>query len=89
MMKFASRLIMAATAASMAVMPIAAQANTRAGDSGSVYSTVAAPGTGRSAEGESFESATSIIIAILAAAAVITGIVFASETNDNGQSPGT
>jgi hypothetical protein len=43
MMKTANRMILAATAASVAMLPIAAQASTRAGDNGSVYST-SAPG---------------------------------------------
>lgn len=88
MMKTANRLFLAAAAASVAVLPIAAQANTRAGDSGSVYS-VSAPGLGRSAQGESLESTEGVIIGILAAAAIVGGIVLASESEDDGQSPGT
>ncbi|MCZ8135472.1 MAG: hypothetical protein O9266_04140 [Porphyrobacter sp.] len=89
MMKTATRLAMAAAAASMAVMPIAAQANTRAGDSGSVYSVSAAPGVGRAAEGESAAGGISIILGLLATAAIIGGIIFASSSDDDGQSPGT
>lgn len=88
-MKTATRLAMAAAAASMAVMPIAAQANTRAGDSGSVYSVTAAPGIGRAAEGEQAKGGFSIILALLASAAIVAGIVLASSSDDNGQSPGT
>jgi hypothetical protein len=89
MMKIATRLVMAAAAASMAVTPIAAQANTRAGDNGSVYSVAAAPGLGRAAEGESAKSGFSIILGLFAAAAIIGGIILASSSDDKGQSPGT
>lgn len=88
MMKTATRIAMAAAAASLALMPIAAQANTRAGDSGSVYSPSSAqPGLARGADGESLSDGDSILIALLATAAIIGGIIFA--TDDNGQSPGT
>jgi len=89
MMKTATRIAMAAAAATMALTPIAAQANTRAGDSGSVYSVSAAPGVGRTADGESARSGLSIILALLAGAAIIGGIIFATESDDDGQSPGT
>lgn len=90
MMKNATRIAMAAAAASMAVMPIAAQANTRAGDSGAVYSATASqPGLARSTNGEAFKDASSIFLALLASAAIIGGIIFATQSDDNGQSPGT
>lgn len=88
MMKTATRMIMAAAATSMAVLPVAAQANTRAGDSGTVYSS-AQPGLGRAAEGESVASGLSIIIALFSSALIIGGIIFATESDDEGQSPGT
>jgi len=89
MMKTVNRIILSAAAASMAVLPVAAQANTRAGDSGAIYST-SAPGLGRAAEGEEVGGGgTGIIIAILAAAAVIGGIIMATDSDDDGQSPGT
>jgi hypothetical protein len=88
MMKTANRMILAATAASVAMLPIAAQASTRAGDNGSVYST-SAPGFGRSADGESLESGTGIVLALIAAGLIITGVVFATQSDDDGQSPGT
>lgn len=88
MMKTANRMLLAAAAASMAFMPIAAQANTRAGDGGSVYN-VSAPGLGRSADGESVEGGTAIILALLAAGLIIGGIIFATDSEDEGQSPGT
>lgn len=90
MMKIASRLTMAAAAATMAVAPIAVQANTRAGDSGASYSTSAAqPGLGRAANGESVGGGASVLLAILASALIIGGIVMSSDSDDNGQSPGT
>ncbi|OBV11192.1 hypothetical protein [Erythrobacter dokdonensis] len=89
MMKLASRMMMAAAAATMVVTPIAAQANTRAGDSNAVYSTASAPGLGREAKGESAKSGTSIILLLLASAAIIGGIILASNSDDDGQSPGT
>ncbi len=89
MFKIASRMAMAAAAATMAIAPVAAQASTRAGDNGSVYSVSSAPGIGRAAEGEQAGSGLSIILALFAGAAIIGGIVLASSSDDNGQSPGT
>lgn len=88
MMKFASRLAMTAAAASMAFAPIAAQANTRAGDSGTIYSATALsqPGVGREADGETLEGTSGILI-ILFAAAVAAGIIIIIDDEDN-QSPG-
>lgn len=88
MMKTANRMILAATAASMALLPIAAQANTRAGDSGSVYS-VSGPGLGRATDGESLESAEGIVLGLIGAGVAIGGIILASQSDDEGQSPGT
>jgi hypothetical protein len=88
MMKTASRMMMAAAAATMAIAPVAAQANTRAGDSGSVYS-VSAPGLGRSDKGESLTSGASIILGLLGFAAFVAGVYLATESDDKGQSPGT
>jgi hypothetical protein len=87
-MKTVIRVILSAAAASLAVLPIAAQANTRAGDNGSVYN-VSAPGLGRSADGESAVGGTAIILALIAAGLIFGGIYFASESDDEGQSPGT
>ena len=90
MMKTVNRMILTAAAATMAVLPVAAQASTRAGDSGAIYSASAsAPGLGREDDGESIKGGISIILALLAAAAVIGGIIAATSSNDNGQSPGT
>ena len=89
MMKTVNRVILTAAAASMAVLPVAAQANTRAGDSGAIYS-ASAPGLGRADDGEEVGgSGVGIILGILAAAAVIAGIIVASDSEDDGQSPGT
>ena len=91
MIKTMSRLMVTAAAASMAFAPIAAQANTRAGDNAPVYTaeTTAQPGMAREAEGESLRGTPGIIIALFAAAAAIAGIVAVADNDDNGQSPGT
>ncbi|WP_298470093.1 hypothetical protein [uncultured Erythrobacter sp.] len=88
MMKFASRLAMTAAAAGLAFAPIAAQANTRAGDSSTFYSgsAVSQPGVGRSADGEELKGTSGILI-ILFGAAVIAGIIIIIDDEDN-QSPG-
>ena len=91
MIKTMSRLAVTAAAASMAFAPIAAQANTRAADSAPVYTaqSSAQPGLARDAEGEDLAGSPSIIIALLAAAAIIGGVVAISDNEDDGQSPGT
>ena len=87
-MKTASRMLMAAAAATMAIAPVAAQANTRAGDSGSVYS-VSAPGLGRADEGESLKSGATIILGLLGFAAFVAGVYLAADGGSRDQSPGT
>lgn len=91
MIKLTSRLMVATAAASMAFAPIAAQANTRAGDSAPVYTaeTTAQPGMARDAEGENLRGTTGIVITLLAAAAAIAGIVTLADNEDDDQSPGT
>ena len=90
MMKTMSRLMVTAAAASMVVAPIAAQANTRAGDNAPVYTSEAAqPGTAREADGEEMRGGGSTILLLLAAAAAIAGIVIAADNEDDDQSPGT
>ncbi|MBI1402424.1 MAG: hypothetical protein GC147_04345 [Porphyrobacter sp.] len=90
MIKTASRMMTAAAAASMVIAPVALQANTRAGDSGAMYSAPAAqPGLGREADGESIAGAGTIVIGLLATAAVVVGIIKATSSEDEGQSPGT
>lgn len=89
MFKTTTRLIVGAAAASLAFAPIAAQANTRAGDSAPVYSTsTAQPGLARSAEGEELRGTPGILIALLAAAAAIAGIVVMADNEDDDISPG-
>lgn len=87
MIKIATRMMMTAAAATMALAPIAAQAGTRASDNSSVYS-VSAPGVGRDAEGESI-GAGGVLLAIFAAVLIGGGIFFAVDSDDDGQSPGT
>ena len=90
MMKTMSRLMVTAAAASMAVAPIAVQANTRAGDNAPVYtSETAQPGLGRAAEGEEVRGGSTIILALLAAAAAVGGIIVAAGNDADDQSPGT
>ena len=90
MIKTMSRLMVATAAASMAFAPIAAQANTRAADNAPVYTTATAePGVAVAAEGEELRGASGILIALLAAAAAIAGIIAVADTDDEGQSPGT
>jgi hypothetical protein len=90
MIKTVSRMMMTAAAASLAIAPIAVQAGTRASDSGSVYSVASsAPGIGRADEGESAVSGIAVILALLAAGLIGAGIYFATDSDDDGQSPGT
>ena len=91
MMKTVSRAMVTVAAAAMAFAPIAAQANTRAGDNAPVYtnSSVAQPGAGREAEGEELRGTPGIVIALLAAAAVIGGIVAVADDEGDDVSPGT
>jgi hypothetical protein len=95
MSKAMSKVIMTAAAAGLALAPISAQANTRAGDQAPVYTSTSAaqPGIGRGAEGESIEGVPGLVIGILAAAAIIGAVVVIasedSEDNNDNQSPGT
>nr|WP_298925182.1 hypothetical protein [uncultured Erythrobacter sp.] len=94
MTKLATRITVAMAAASMAFTPIAAHANTRAGDSGSVY------GAEASSAGAIFGSVyddeeiaglwgdLSTLIAALLAAAAIAGVIIIVDDSDD-QSPGT
>ena len=86
----ASRIAVTVAAASMAITPIAAQANTRAGDSAALYSqsTVAQPGTNRQAEGEELIGDGAWLLALLAALLATAGVIIAIDDDDN-QSPGT
>ncbi|MEM1050675.1 MAG: hypothetical protein AAGI28_01135 [Pseudomonadota bacterium] len=92
MLKVTSKVVTTVAVAGLAFAPIAAQANTRAGDQAPLYtgSTASQPGLGRSTEGQSLEGAPAILIALFAAAAIIGAIVVAaSEDTDDTQSPGT
>lgn len=90
MIKTASRLLVSIAAASMVLTPIAAQANTRASDRTAIYKVSAAqPGIARNDEGESIKGGSSIVLALLASATIIAGIVIAATGDDDGQSPGT
>lgn len=97
MMHRLSRLALSAAAAGLAITPIAAGANIRAGDGARTYSAaaVSAPGTGRSAQGEGIAGGADVIAFILVGLWA-TGVVLAFA--DNGpdivddapdQSPGT
>lgn len=95
MTKLATQITVAMAAASMAFTPIAAHANTRAGDSGSVY------GAEASSAGAIFGSVyddddevaglwgdLSTLIAALLAASAIAGVMIIVDDSDD-QSPGT
>lgn len=87
MTKLTSRMMLTVAAAGLALAPIAAQANTRAGDSTSTYSASASqPGLGRQAEGEGVIGP-GFLAAILAAVAAA-GVIIILDDDDN-QSPGT
>lgn len=93
MSKIGQKLTVALATAGMLLAPVAAQANTRAGDSGSFYTSAQVqPGVGRSAGGETLGGEPGDIIGILLAGLWLTGIIvivadFDGDDNDN-QSPG-
>lgn len=90
MPKLAPKFMAALAAAGLVFTPIAAQANTRAGDSGAIYSpSQVQPGIGRSAEGEGIGGGGDIIALILVGL-WFTGIVViaADLDDDDNQSPG-
>lgn len=95
MSKFITRMMLTAAAASMAVLPVAAQANTRAGDNGVVYSSSSAkPGLGREANGEKLVGFGSVFLLISTVTAVVSGFLVAAnvigeEEAGDDQSPGT
>ncbi len=93
MMKTMSRVMLAAAAAGLAFAPIAAQANTRAGDSAPVFTgnAVSQPGIGRSAEGEEIVKPgfLAAILALLIAAGVVIIIDDGDGQSPGDQSPGT
>ena len=89
----AHKLIAAMAATSIALTPIAAQANTRAGDSATLYTGAASqPGVGRAGAGESLDGSSDILAALLVALwatgiIVIVADIEFGDGNDN-QSPG-
>lgn len=89
MMKTASRLTLIAAAALTALLPVAAQAGTRAGDSGAVYSFAAQGVAGAVEEDDDDDDGAFILIFLSAAAAIVGGIILAIDSDDDGQSPGT
>jgi hypothetical protein len=88
MTKFASRMMMAAAAASVAFAPIAAQAGTRASDNGAVYAAGAQGVFGDDDDEGGFDFG-GIVLGFAALALIGAGIFFATDTDDKGQSPGT
>ncbi|MBX7526668.1 hypothetical protein [Qipengyuania vesicularis] len=78
-----SRLLMGLGAAAMAVAPVAAQAGTRAADAGAIaVQPVKMSAVERGTEGVTTKSeigGTSAVIAVLAAIAVIVGIIIATD----------
>lgn len=87
-MKMFSKTLVSAAALSLAVLPVAAQAGTRAGDSGTSFAAAtSAPGLGRDTKGEKVDG-TGIVIGLLALGAVAAGIIIAA-TSGQDQSPGT
>jgi len=92
MSKIAKNLMASLAATGLLLAPVAAHANTRAGDNSSFYTSAQVqPGVGRSAEGEDL-GGSGDIIGILLAGLWLTGIIVIvvnsdDDGNDN-QSPG-
>ena len=89
MLTSVKRLLLTAAAASMVLTPVAAQAKTRAGDSGAIYSVEAAPGLGRDAEGEAARRVFRFGAGLFATVVVMGGFVFLFRSGNRGRSPGT
>lgn len=93
MIKTVSRTILAVAAGILAFAPIAAQAGTRASDSAAFYSSAASLAAdddddGGYDEGGLFRNPGAIFLSLIAGGLIITGIVFAAQTDNDG-SPGT
>jgi hypothetical protein len=94
MIKTVSRLAAATAALGLVAAPIMAQANTRAGDSNAVYSVGnAAPGLGRSAEGEDIAGrGVGFVVLLIGGTLFVVGILTATDVlgDDDGDcaSPG-
>lgn len=90
-----SRYAMGAAAFCMALTPIAAQANTRAGDNSTIYSqsSLSQPGLARSANGSNLANTDNdaglapIILGIIGGALIFIAIIITDDDDD--QSPGT
>lgn len=82
-----SRILAGVAAATMAIAPIAAQAGTRAADTGAVSVQPVKMSTltrsAKPADRKSEAGGSAVIIAVLAAAAVVAGIIAATDDNDN------
>lgn len=97
MIKTATRFMVAAAALGLVSAPIMVQANTRAGDSGSVYRTgSSAPGLGRAGDGEEQgeeAGAVGILLGIGAVGLGLVGLGLATgvigDEDDADGSPGT
>ena len=97
MIKTVSRALAATAALGLVAAPIVAEANTRAGSNAAVYSvTNAAPGLGRSADGEEQAESgllTAIITAVSVTSIVVGGLVagdiIGENNDDEDASPGT
>lgn len=93
MRKTAQKLLAALAVGSLVMTPVAAQANTRAGDSSSFYtSSQVQPGLGRSSDGEGIAGESGDIIALILVGLWATGIIvivadIGDDDNEN-QSPG-
>jgi hypothetical protein len=86
-MKAISNLLVSVAAAGLAFAPIAAQANTRAGDSSPIYSSaMVSSSMAQDNDGEGMGAGT-LIIGVLAVAAIIGAIVIALDS-DEPASPG-
>ena len=90
MTKTLSRLALGAAAAGLAITPIAAQANTRAGDSARTYTAAAEsqPGIGRTAERQRVAGGADVFALILVGLWAA-GVAFAIADDGPDQSPGT
>ena len=93
MTKTVTRMMAAAAALGLVAAPIMAQANTRAGDNATAYSTSnALPGLGRAADGEGQEeggNGAGLLLGVAAVGVIIAGVVVAADSGNNDASPGT
>lgn len=89
-MRFEKKILSGLAVATMALAPVAAQAGTRAGDSAVRVAPVAQAVTsdagyaGREVSEENALGGTALIIAILALAAIVAGVVIASDDGSDG-----